>query len=150
MDYESMQETVNQRLNILVDSFEKGKKAAFARKVGISPQAAQEILAGRQSEPSFRVLVKILESYPQVCSDWLVLGQGPMLRDRNVQLAESNPTISPENLLSINEMQAQTERMQRAFQLVQRALGAVTDAALSPEQAKQLKKDFPDSFPAAE
>lgn len=74
------QKSVNQRLNFLVDTFEQGKKASFARKVGISPQAAQEILAGRRSEPSFKVLVKILESYPQVCTDWLVLGEGPMLK----------------------------------------------------------------------
>jgi transcriptional regulator with XRE-family HTH domain len=74
------QDSVNQRLSFLVDTFEQGKKASFARKAGISPQAAQEILAGRRSEPSFKVLVKILENYPQVCTDWLVLGKGPMLK----------------------------------------------------------------------
>lgn len=74
------QKSINQRLNFLVDTFEQGKKASFARKAGISPQAAQEILAGRRSEPSFKVLVKILENYPQVCTDWLVLGEGPMLK----------------------------------------------------------------------
>lgn len=74
------QNAVNQRLNFIVDNFEGGKKAAFARKVGMSPQGVQEILAGRKGDPSFKVLVKILESYPQVRIDWLVLGQGPMLR----------------------------------------------------------------------
>lgn len=66
---------------MVVDAFEKGKKAAFARKAGISPQGAQELLAGRRGEPSFKVLVKILESYPQVRIEWLVLGKGPMLKE---------------------------------------------------------------------
>lgn len=80
MEDSLVQGSINQRLNFLVDTFEQGKKASFARKAGISPQAAQEILAGRRSEPSFKVLVKILENYPQVCTDWLVLGEGPMLK----------------------------------------------------------------------
>jgi hypothetical protein len=74
------QSTVNQRLNLIVDTFEKGVKAAFARKAGISPQGAQEILAGRKGDPSFKVLVKILESYPAIDANWLVLGRGEMLR----------------------------------------------------------------------
>ncbi|MBD2769668.1 helix-turn-helix domain-containing protein [Hymenobacter sp. BT664] len=73
--------SVNQRLNLLVDTFEKGKKAPFARKIGVSAQAVQEMLMGRKSDPSFKVLVRILEEYPSVSSDWLVLGQGQMLRD---------------------------------------------------------------------
>jgi transcriptional regulator with XRE-family HTH domain len=74
------QGTVNERLNYLVKYFEFGKKAAFARKAGISPQGAQELLAGRKGDPSFKVLVRILEAYPQVYADWLVLGRGPMLQ----------------------------------------------------------------------
>nr|GFB33861.1 hypothetical protein [Tanacetum cinerariifolium] len=102
MDSSSAQETVNQRLNILVDSFERGKKVAFARKVSISPQAAQEILAGRQSEPSFKVLVRILENYPQVCSDWLVLGRGPMLRgDVAEPIQQIVPSISAEQVEAV-------------------------------------------------
>jgi hypothetical protein len=73
-------ETVNERLNLIVDTFEKGVKAAFARKASISSQGAQEILAGRKGDPSFKVLAKILESYPAVDANWLVLGQGAMLR----------------------------------------------------------------------
>ncbi len=74
------QTSVNQRLNLLVDLFEKGKKAAFARKAGISPQGAQELLAGRKGDPSFKVLIKILEAYPQIRTDWLLFGKDDMLR----------------------------------------------------------------------
>jgi transcriptional regulator with XRE-family HTH domain len=75
------QQTINQRINFLVEHFEKGRKAAFARTAGISPQGLQELLTGRQGDPSFKVLTKILEGYPQVQTDWLVLGRGQMLKD---------------------------------------------------------------------
>lgn len=75
------QQTINQRINFLVEHFEKGRKAAFARTAGISPQGLQELLTGRQGDPSFKVLTKILEGYPQVQTDWLVLGKGQMLKD---------------------------------------------------------------------
>lgn len=75
------QDSVNQRLNLIVDTFERGVKAAFARKAGISAQGVQELLAGRKGDPSFKVLVRILENYPTVDANWLVLGRGNMLRE---------------------------------------------------------------------
>lgn len=84
MDAKTGSSSINQRLNLLVDTYEKGKKAAFARKVGISPQAVQEMLSGRQSDPSYKVLVKILESYPQVRIEWLVMGSGEILPSLSV------------------------------------------------------------------
>lgn len=95
------QESVNQRLNLIVDTFEKGKKAAFARKAGMSPQGAQEILAGRKGDPSFKVLVKILESYPSIDANWLVLGQGSMYREvpDAITLPETPPiSLSPQQM----------------------------------------------------
>jgi hypothetical protein len=85
------QDSINQRLNSVVDTFERGVKAAFARKAGISPQGAQELLAGRKGDPSFKVLVKILESYPTIDANWLVLGRGPMLQEAVPSEAVSTP-----------------------------------------------------------
>ena len=142
--------TVGERINKLVDHFCKGNKTAFGRAADIQSGVLAGIVGGRGSKPGFEILQKLLTAYPTVEPTWLLFGRGPMLLDGAAQPAGNNPTISPEDLLSINAIQKQTERMQRAFELVQHALGAVTDAALSPEQAKQLKKDFPDSFPSAE
>jgi hypothetical protein len=89
------QSTVNQRLNLLVDTFENGVKAAFARKAGISPQGAQELLAGRKGDPSFKVLVKILESYPTVNANWLVLGIGEMLLPKPTEWVDPFAWPSP-------------------------------------------------------
>lgn len=93
--------SVNQRLNLIVDTFEKGKKASFARKVGISPQGVQEMLTGRKGDPSFKVLIKILESYPQVCTEWLVLGLEPMLKLDLVK-GQVATQPSPKSVMGLN------------------------------------------------
>jgi hypothetical protein len=89
------QQTINQRLNFIVDTFERGVKAAFARKAGISPQGAQELLAGRKGDPSFKVLVKILESYPTVDANWLVLGRGSMTQEGALVPSPNQATFIP-------------------------------------------------------
>jgi transcriptional regulator with XRE-family HTH domain len=109
------QSTVNQRLNLIVDTFEKGVKAAFARKAGISPQGAQEILAGRKGDPSFKVLVKILESYPVLDANWLVLGRGEMLKEEGYKSVETPPdeAPSPKSLEEVVQQLVATELNRR-------------------------------------
>jgi hypothetical protein len=76
-----METTVTQRLNLMVDAFERGVKSAFAQRIGISQQGAHDLLGSRKGGPSFKVLTKILESYPQIRIEWLLLGEGEMLKD---------------------------------------------------------------------
>jgi hypothetical protein len=85
-------DSVNQRLNFIVDSFEKGIKSAFATKIGISVQGVHDLLSGRKGYPSFKVLSSILESYPMLNANWLIMGRGPMLQDE-VASAAGAPSI---------------------------------------------------------
>jgi hypothetical protein len=82
-----MEDSVTQRLNLLVETFEKGVKSSFANRIGISQQGAHDLLGSRKGGPSFKVLTKILENYPQIRMEWLLLGRGPMLQQ------EGTPTI---------------------------------------------------------
>ena len=74
------QDTVNQRLSILVDELEGGSKANFASKVGVAVQSIHDLIGGRQGMPSFKLLSSILEKYPTVDANWLVSGRGSMLQ----------------------------------------------------------------------
>lgn len=123
-------ESINDRLAVIVRHFEYGKKAAFARKVSISPQAAQEMLSGRRSEPSFKVLVKILRSYPQVKTDWLVLGRGPMLQD-----------IEEVDMVIFKPIYASYEQFLEAFQKTEKYHQLLDErlAVTHPESAKRLR-----------
>lgn len=124
------QVSINQRLNLIVDTFEKGKKAAFARKVGMSPQGAQELLAGRKGDPSFKVLVKILESYPQVRMEWLILGNGQMLLREDVVVDEVD---GPQVIVSYSTLDAELletirQDMQQKFEKLDKQIIRIFDA----------------------
>ena len=73
------EDTVNGRINELVNLFSQGNKSAFAKAVGISNQSLGEIVGRRQSAPSFAALQKIFVAFPQVRMQWLILGHGQML-----------------------------------------------------------------------
>ncbi len=54
---------------------------AFADEIGVERSTMSHIKAER-SKPSLDVAQKILERYPEVNSDWLILGKGPIYRQK--------------------------------------------------------------------
>ncbi len=60
----------------------------FADEVGILPGTVSNIVSGR-NKPSLDVMQKILKKYPQISSDWLILGDGQMYR----QKSDSQPSL---------------------------------------------------------
>lgn len=59
----------------------------FAESIGIQRSAMSHIISGRNN-PSLDVLLKILEQFTYVESDWLLFGKGQMTREH--VLTESN------------------------------------------------------------
>jgi hypothetical protein len=84
------QTTVNQRIEALVEHYSRGNKSAFAKVVGITSQSLGEIIGGRQSAPSFIALQKIALAYPSVRLEWLLLGEGKMLKPIEPNLEAAN------------------------------------------------------------
>ena len=60
-------------------------QAQFAAEIGIQRAAMSHIISGRNN-PSLDVLLKILRRFPSVSSDWLLFGNGPMMK--TAQIAE--------------------------------------------------------------
>lgn len=50
---------------------------AFAQEIGVNRSTISHILTGR-NKPSVDVLQKILKRFPELSSDWLLLGNGSM------------------------------------------------------------------------
>jgi len=53
--------------------------AQFALEIGIQGSTLSHLLHGR-NKPSLDVLKKVLSRYPNINSDWLIMGIGPMFR----------------------------------------------------------------------
>lgn len=76
----------------------------FAEAIGIQRSAMSHIISGRNN-PSLDVLVKILERFTYVDSDWLLFGKGNMMRQHvltnpdlftNTTINQSNGQETPE------------------------------------------------------
>ena len=73
-------ETINDRMQEIVDVYFDGNKAAFAKKIGIAPTSITNYLGKqRASKPSADLLEKIVNSL-DIDAMWLLTGKGRMDR----------------------------------------------------------------------
>jgi transcriptional regulator with XRE-family HTH domain len=68
---------------------EQLNSAQFALEIGINGSSLSHILNGR-NKPSLEVLKKILSRYPNISSDWLILGIGSISRS---ETKSQTPTL---------------------------------------------------------
>ena len=93
MDEINMKEQVKQRVLAVMDQ-EQLSDAQFAESIGISRGAVSQIKSGR-SYPSLDVALKILDRFPYLNPDWLLLGKGEMRRPDTDSMAQ--PVVTDEN-----------------------------------------------------
>ena len=71
--------TLIERLKLIMDR-EKLTTGNFADKIGVAPATISHILSGRNKYPSADVLLRLHESYPDVDLNWLLTGEGMMVK----------------------------------------------------------------------
>lgn len=82
-----MENTINERIRLIIKQLDYKSARAFALKIGISQTSFNDILKG--AEPKFSTLNKILTAEPLISAEWLLTGTGEMLRQ--------TPSISSSN-----------------------------------------------------
>lgn len=82
--------TIHERIELLINTLNLNKNS-FAKAVGTSATVIQNILGPRQSKPGFDLLSKIAETF-DINSDWLLLGQGSMLKEQEQPHQEKQPS----------------------------------------------------------
>ncbi len=63
--------------------------AKFAEEIGVQASGISHILSGRNN-PSTELILKILKRFPEISSDWLLLGEGPMYRNESTTVSSEN------------------------------------------------------------
>jgi transcriptional regulator with XRE-family HTH domain len=72
---------------------ENKSSAQLADEIGVQPSGISHILSGRNN-PSLDFVLKMLEKYPFISTDWLLFGKGSMYRDLRIQnLFEENNVL---------------------------------------------------------
>ena len=68
----------------------------FADKIGVAPATISHILSGRNKYPSAEVLLRMHDSYPDVDLNWLLTGEGMMVKG-NPDSLFTGSLFPPEN-----------------------------------------------------
>ena len=63
---------------------ENKSSSQFAVEIGVQPSGISHIISGR-NKPSLDFILKMLEKYPFLSTDWLLFGKGDMYRDQSMQ-----------------------------------------------------------------
>lgn len=63
---------------------ENKSSAQLAEEIGVQPSGISHILSGRNN-PSLDFVLKMLEKYPYLSSDWLLFGKGTIYKEAPVQ-----------------------------------------------------------------
>jgi len=69
---------MKERLAILLKS-EGLTSSKLAEMLEVQPSSISHLLAGR-NKPGFDFLAKVMQYFPAISPDWLILGEGPMYR----------------------------------------------------------------------
>jgi len=74
---------------------ENKTSAQFADEIGVQPSGISHIISGRNN-PSLEFVIKMLEKYKYLSTDWLLFGKGKMYK------ATQNPSLFDEYNTAIN------------------------------------------------
>jgi DNA-binding XRE family transcriptional regulator len=89
--------------------------ASFADTIGISRSGLTHLLTGR-NQPSLDVAKKILAKYPEISTEWLIMGMGDMMRpDAGTSPDVNNPAPEPEK--PVKEQPVENSKMMRQTDL---------------------------------
>lgn len=81
--------SINERVTLAQEYFYPNDLTSFCKKVGIPYTTLKEISNGK-NEPSFKNILKIIVAYPQISTDWLLKGEGEMLKGETSNLNTNN------------------------------------------------------------
>lgn len=73
-----MENTVNERIAMIISNFGYKSKRSFAEKIGVAQTSLNDVLNG--AEPKYSTLSKILKAEPLVSAEWLMRGEGEMCK----------------------------------------------------------------------
>lgn len=111
----SPQPQVAERMQAIIDHYEKGNRRQFSIKIGARDGAVVYFLPGgmgRKGYPGYEVIAKTLAAYPEVSAEWLIRGEGKML-DRKVSVL-NNAAIEKEKA-RIAELEKEVEDWKKRY-----------------------------------
>ncbi len=95
MDKFFVENSLTERIRQLMEQLGMNKKI-FSEKIGENPSKISHIFMGRNN-PSLDMLQKILRAFPDVSTDWLIMGRGESLLNNERQKIDDHELSGLEN-----------------------------------------------------
>jgi len=115
--------------------------ASFAELLDVNRSSFNHYFSGR-SQPSLELIIKILKLYPDISSDWLILGKGELFRNKNapISIINSTPLQVDENnqinMFATTKVEdSETMEHKDVFTSVKKEDGDLENSSHSPSQS---------------
>jgi len=108
--------------------------AEFANIVGVNPSGLSHILSGKRNNLSIDTILKILDKYPGIRLDWLILGTGNMT---NAETDEN--TLFPEDKLLFNHVEEENHS-DRKISTIKEEISSMNIDEITKESIRKVVK----------
>jgi phage repressor protein C with HTH and peptisase S24 domain len=120
----------------------------FAKEIGDSSAKISQVTSPDGSKPDFRIslVVKILSRYPSLSSDWLITGEGPMLKNREALRLPAEGSATPAEMAPNQPMESWKSRLQN-MQIEKETIPLVDQKAYASYLGGFTDPDYLDTRP---
>lgn len=70
-----MENNIAKRIDAIIKQSGVRSKSAFAKKIGYKDSVLERILSGKTQQPTMKLFVNILNSFPDIDAHWLLTGE---------------------------------------------------------------------------
>lgn len=84
--------TINERIMLIIKELELNNNS-FAKKLNVSPTVTFNVVGGRYTKPSYELLEKIILTFDNISTEWLLRERGEMFIRNSTQNCDSSQTI---------------------------------------------------------
>ena len=121
-----MSDLIGDRIKKLIDTFADKKNTTFASIIGTSEANVRNYMSG--TLPKSDILSKIVKCF-DISSEWLLTGEGEMLRNKKV---DNLPTITSDSVILLNRF----EELVRENEILKRENEALKKLPAEPPPGK--------------
>ena len=126
----------------------------FADEIGIQRSSMSHIMSGRNL-PSLDLIMKIMNKFPDINPEWLMMGIGQMMKSTQIELFDPNPVIEEKKDESLSEEIKETKPVLEVVNEVEKEIAAekrsekvsnIPQNDSNPIQKEEIKADFTDKI----
>ena len=130
-------ETINERIQLVIDQYYKGNVTAFSKDVGTTQSTIRDIVTGKKNKPSGETIEKILNVQTLFINpEWLLTGKGEMIQKSDVL-----PSFNDPSSREAAERDAENAILRKQLADYKREVKELTEiAAVLNYQLKQLRE----------